>query len=228
MKNENTEKTPLKLRLLLLLPMLIALLIVIVLMLAAIRLLLPTGSLLSIVDGSSMDVTLHDGQYMFQDGKDSARGDIVICYQPDEEGKILIKRIVGMPGDRLTITEAGVYIDDEALTEAYLTPEARQGTYLEHKHYNQMQLRDGEYFVMGDNRTVSLDSRSFGAVESGNMLYKVSDKPGLPFFLAIGKLLLIAIAAFVLDDLLDKLLTKLFCRKFPQLIPLVESKKNKA
>ena len=144
MKNKNKEKVPLKLRLLMLVPMVVSLLIVMALMLGAIFLFLPTGSLLSIVDGSSMDVTLHDGQYMFQDGRDFARGDIITCYQPGVEGKILVKRIVGMPGDTLTITESGVYINAEQLAEDYLTPDAAAGTYLPNKPYNQVQLRERE------------------------------------------------------------------------------------
>ena len=115
-----------------------------------------------IVDGSSMMDTLQDHEIMFVTKFDylfgePQSGDIVICKYP-ESTKNFVKRLIGLPGDTLEIKNNVVYRNGEALPETYLTPERNDSPF-----YGNMALRtlgDDEYFVMGDNRDNSRDSRS--------------------------------------------------------------------
>ena len=106
----------------------------------------------------------------------------------------MVKRVVGVPGDRIIINETGVYINDVLYDEDYLTDAAKNATYAENK-YNSVLLDNNEYFIMGDNREVSYDSRSFGVVTSDHVLYKQSAEPTRNFYV---KLAFVAIA-LVLD-----------------------------
>lgn len=82
------------------------------------------------------------------------RGDIVIFKYPDDETKIYIKRVIGLPGDTVEIVEGQVYINGEPLQEDYLreTPYGSFGPY---------EVPKGHYFMLGDNRNNSRDSRAW-------------------------------------------------------------------
>lgn len=108
------------------------------------------------VDGKSMMNTLQNGDRMIAtilDMKigDPGRSDIVICHYP-EGGDFRIKRVIGLPGETLEIVDGTVLIDGEALDEPYVDNEKRQ-------NYGPIELGEDEYFVMGDNRPNSTDSR---------------------------------------------------------------------
>ncbi len=119
------------------------------------------------VSGLSMYPTLHDGDYLIATPVPywlhrPQRGDIVILKDPEDPSENLVKRIVALPGDRVTIRGGHVYIDGKLLAEPYINEPwtiratwPPDGTEL---------VPPGEYFVMGDNRNVSLDSRAFGPV----------------------------------------------------------------
>ena len=82
------------------------------------------------------------------------RGDIVIFRYPDDETQLFVKRVIGLPGETVTIEDAKVYIGDELLDEWYLKEEwvVDAGPYT-------FEVPDDCYFVMGDNRNNSKDSR---------------------------------------------------------------------
>lgn len=112
---------------------------------------------LTVVDGTSMDPTLEDedklitgkANYYFSDPQ---RGDIVVLNAPDMPGHDYIKRIIGLPNERITIQDGKVYINGEQLIESYLADMPTYGDI-------DMVIPDGYYFVMGDNRTDSRDGR---------------------------------------------------------------------
>lgn len=120
------------------------------------------------VAGNSMLNTLHDGDMLFMNkiGKhfhDYDRGDIVILNAPDYPGKLYVKRVVGLPGDTVTLKDEKVYINDEELKEPYTSVDYTLQTSDTYEWY----LLDGQYFVMGDNRAegASNDSRNYGPVQ---------------------------------------------------------------
>ncbi len=132
------------------------------------------------VEGSSMLGTLKDGEVLFvwRAGYvfgQPQRGDIVICHYPktkdggylDQKNTCYVKRVIGLPGDTVSIRQGTVYINGEALKESYLETERTDSQSME-----AVVLEEGEYFLMGDNRSDSTDSRRMGAVERGKILGK--------------------------------------------------------
>ena len=123
--------------------------------------------------GSSMYPTLKDQDYViavtvgyrFQGPQ---RGDIVIMRDPYDHSKDFIKRVVGVPGDRLLIKGGRVYINGQAVGEPYINhePETQFPDYPVPPGSDQQgrQLGPDEFFVLGDNRNRSNDSRYFGPV----------------------------------------------------------------
>ena len=129
---------------------------------ALIALLIITFLKPTIVKESSMQPTLQANNYIFL-SKQSYRfgepkaGDIVVFHTDlttdDGHEKLLIKRVIALPGDVITIAEGKVYVNEKLMDEPYLMEKETLG-YIE-----QMEIPEGELFVMGDNRRVSIDSR---------------------------------------------------------------------
>lgn len=82
------------------------------------------------------------------------RGDVIIFHSPSDPERTLIKRVIGLPGEWVEIKDGTVYIDDQPLDEPYI-----QGN---NKDYPRVLVPEDSYFVMGDNRNNSTDSRSWG------------------------------------------------------------------
>ena len=116
----------------------------------------------TIVKESSMQPTLYANNYIFLSKQaylfaEPKRGDIIVFHTDlmtaDGHEKLLIKRIVALPGDVITIEDGNVYIDDTQLTEPYINSDYTRD-FVDH-----LEIPEGYVFVMGDNRDVSIDSR---------------------------------------------------------------------
>lgn len=88
------------------------------------------------------------------------RGDVVVFWFPLDPRKSFIKRVVGLPGERVSIADGQVLIDGKPLREPYLSPRDR-----EHENTPPVLVEPGHYYVLGDHRESSNDSRVWGTVE---------------------------------------------------------------
>lgn len=124
-----------------------------------------------VVEGTSMLPQLHDGErllvnkliyYKFKSISwgHLSRGDIVVFWYPADPDKSYVKRIIGMPGEMVEIRYGRIYIDSQELHETYLDAENNHNL----PNYGPKKVDDHYYFVMGDNRDNSSDSRSWGYV----------------------------------------------------------------
>ena len=126
------------------------------------------------ISGNSMSPTLTDGEIVVSlNGSSFQRGDIIAFYY---DNKILVKRVIAGPGDWVNIDEqGGVYINDQPLYEPYLEEKALGDCNIELPY----QVPDSRIFVMGDHRSVSLDSRNtaLGCVSNdqivGRLMFRV-------------------------------------------------------
>ncbi len=118
------------------------------------------------VEGTSMVPLLSDQERIFINKfvyrfEPIARGDIVVFWYPLDRSKSFIKRVVGLPGETVEIRQGRVYVNSKRLAEPYVPPQfSDAGT------YGPMRMPPDEYFVMGDHRVSSNDSRVFGPVPS--------------------------------------------------------------
>ncbi len=113
------------------------------------------------VDGESMMDTLHDKEVMFVTKPEyifgqPQRGDVVICRYPGRTENF-VKRLIAVPGDTISIKNNVVYVNGEAVDEPYLTSSRNDDGY----SMDEMTLAEDQYFVMGDNRDNSHDSRNY-------------------------------------------------------------------
>ena len=202
---------------------LLTLTLVIVLCLTGRSYLLSKGSLFNTVSGESMMPTLTDGQRLYSDRReDFLRQDIVCLTLPEKglefpgttEDELLVKRIIGLPGEHVRIDSGSrIYIDDIYLYEPYLSEDNRDTTYEDYDgRIMDITLGENEYFVLGDNRGDSLDSRAFGPVQIQEI--QASQTTSLsPFLLkTFGMLILICVALpLIFYKLLDDTLKFTAC-----------------
>ena len=147
------------------------------------------------VDGASMDPTLEHGQYLlvnrllylridmdrlskivpfWQTNDHSSRyavrapkrGEIIVFQFPRDPSKDFVKRVVGLPGEVIEMKDGRVIVDGALLDEPYLAAK-------DNSNKERVRLGEGEYFVLGDNRSHSNDSRSWGPVPEANLRGKV-------------------------------------------------------
>lgn len=122
------------------------------------------------VEGTSMLPRLHDGERIFVNkliyydeyswAPKVDRGDIVVFWFPDDPSKSYIKRVVGLPGDTIEMRDGIVRVNGSQIDEQYLDPSLNVSP----KSQMPVYVRPNYYFVMGDNRDNSSDSRSWGLV----------------------------------------------------------------
>jgi signal peptidase I len=127
-----------------------------------------------IVSGASMEETFQNGEYLIVDQisyrfEQPERGDVIVFRYPRDPSKFFIKRVIGLPGDKIAIEGAkvtitnGMHPQGAVLSEPYVAS-MQPNTFLEEE------LGEGEYFVMGDNRDQSSDSRMWGVLQEQNIV----------------------------------------------------------
>ncbi len=119
------------------------------------------------IEGDSMEPNLHNGEYVLIDKisyvlHPPERGDVVVFTPPNNE-RDYIKRVIGLPGDTVEVKGGQVYVNGVALDEPYLKN-------LIHSDMPALVVEEGRYFVMGDNRNNSSDSRAFGTITPQSMV----------------------------------------------------------
>ncbi len=128
------------------------------------------------VEGTSMLPVLEDQDRLFINkiayskigsliGQDIHRGDVVVFEYPRDQTKSYIKRVIALPGDDLKIDHGQVWVNGKKLKETYVPVK-----YEDDRSVPEETIPQGEYFVMGDHRLISSDSRDFGPVDR-NLIY---------------------------------------------------------
>lgn len=122
------------------------------------------------VEGTSMLPELQDQDRLFINKfvyrfERIERGDVIVFHYPRDPEKSYIKRVIALPGDMLRIDHGKVYVNDQLLDESYVPIQ-----YRDLRSMSEETIPSNEYFVMGDHRSISSDSRDFGSV-SRDLIY---------------------------------------------------------
>jgi signal peptidase I len=125
------------------------------------------------VDGQSMAPTLHDhdrlivNKFAYRVGEPRI-GDIVMLLYPNDPDKTFVKRVVAAEGDEVRITDGKVYRNGALMDDSFVLPQYRS-----HEDFGPTRIRQGYYFVMGDHRNSSSDSRDWGEVPKKYIIGRV-------------------------------------------------------
>lgn len=117
------------------------------------------------VDGDSMKNTLKNGDILLLYKLSSINRFDIIVLDEEKDNEKIIKRVIGMPGETVAIKKGKIYINDKVIDDEY--------AYGETSDYNKVTLRDNEYFILGDNRLISKDSRYFGPIKENEIKGKI-------------------------------------------------------
>lgn len=120
-----------------------------------------------LVSGGSMDPTFTNGNYLLIDQltyrfREPERGEVVVF--KNESGTYFIKRVIGLPGETLKVADGVIRVSSTENPQGYVLTESYLPAGLPTAGTSDVTLGEGEYFVMGDNRPYSYDSRSWGAI----------------------------------------------------------------
>lgn len=116
------------------------------------------------VDGNSMKNTLQNGDILLLLKLGSVNRFDVIVLDEKDDAEIIIKRVIGLPGETIEIKNGKIYINDKEINDNY--------GYGETSDYKKITLKDDEYFILGDNRLISKDSRYFGPIKEKEIIGK--------------------------------------------------------
>ena len=122
------------------------------------------------VDGQSMEPGLHTDEFVLVDKaaylfQSPQRGDVIVFHYPLDPSKDFIKRIIGLPGDTVQTTSNKVIVDGQILHEPYINNASNSND-------NTLKLGPDQFFVMGDNRNNSFDSRLWGPLNKSYIVGK--------------------------------------------------------
>lgn len=127
-----------------------------------------------VVDGNSMEPNFHDQEYLLVNQvsykfREPQRNETIVFRFPKNPSEDYIKRIIGLPGETVEIKEGQVYINGVSLNQNYLAPD-EETFILNGLNESRVTLGNNEYFVMGDNRKHSSDSRDWGVLPKKNII----------------------------------------------------------
>ncbi|MDD5415824.1 MAG: signal peptidase I [Candidatus Daviesbacteria bacterium] len=129
------------------------------------------------VQGNSMVPTFHNGDYLITEKisyrfRNPKHGEVVVLKNPRDESQDFIKRIIAVPGDSLQISKNSVFVNGQIIKENYLPPDTqtRAGAFMQES--NIIKAGSNQYFVFGDNREHSSDSRDWGPVTKEDIVGK--------------------------------------------------------
>ena len=131
-----------------------------------------------LVKGQSMEPNFENGDYLIVDQlsyrfREPQRGEVVVFKYPQNPSQRYIKRIVGLPGETIEIENGKIIIYQENSETLVLDESSYLSPYLQTPGDIQVSLAENEYFVLGDNRAVSADSRKFGPLPRENIIGRV-------------------------------------------------------
>ncbi|HEU5381808.1 MAG TPA: signal peptidase I [Ktedonobacteraceae bacterium] len=126
------------------------------------------------IDGTSMEPNLHNRELVLVDKwtylfHPPARGDVIVFKAPPDPTQDYVKRVIGVPGDRITVQGTTVVVDGVVLNEKYIAAQY-QGVPPGTRAIKNLEIPANQYFVLGDNRAVSSDSRIWGFVPKQNII----------------------------------------------------------
>ena len=126
-----------------------------------------------IVNGQSMEPNFENSNYLIVDElsfrfRDPQRGEVVVFRYPKNISQRFIKRIIGLPGDKIEVKAGSIMVNDQVLDESKYLPSGVQTP-----GNIQTSLNENEYFVLGDNRISSFDSRQWGTLPRKNIIGRV-------------------------------------------------------
>lgn len=181
------------------------------------------------IRGNSMLPTFKDGDVLYTKPAEFERGAIVVADFPNNSkyssatNLPLLKRVIGLPGEIVEITEEGILINGEPLDEPYSDNENK--TLARENEYNEIILSDNEYFLVGDNRDNSFDSRHLGAIKNTLFLYSVTTEPNEHTQYLTNKYTMLAIGMFAILTILNCVL--FFVLSSEKLLTLFQKKQKK-
>jgi len=128
-----------------------------------------------IVSGESMYPTFHSGDYLIIDEislrfREPQRGDVIVFRYPEDPKRFFIKRVIGLPGETITFKDRSVYIKNETYPEEFKLDEPYIAQITIPGNISKLTVSEGNYFVLGDNRGFSSDSRSWGELPEENII----------------------------------------------------------
>ena len=128
-----------------------------------------------LVEGNSMEPNFHNQEFLMVDRishklTPPKRGEVIIFRFPKNTSEDYIKRIIGLPGENIKIENSQVFVNDIPLTENYLPINTQTNTASDVQNTFSLTLNQNEYFVLGDNRNNSSDSRDWGTVPKTNII----------------------------------------------------------
>lgn len=127
------------------------------------------------VDGKSMEPNFHNAEYILTDKisyrlADPKRGDVVVFHSPQDNKTDFIKRIMGVPGDIIMVKDGYFYLNGNRLEEEYINDPGKVAPGRFMRDGVDIEVPNGQYYVMGDNRLHSSDSREWGFVPRQNIV----------------------------------------------------------